>query len=280
MAKRLSKGERLRRNMLQQTRKAVRLEAATVKKLVADLKRFRANVTDSIARASGFQAFHLRNIRNSINDELALLEERMAATMAQGIKNSVRLGGQTGALFSRTLGVGVGVPVLSPALISTIANLSAELVTNISAEILSSINIAVSRGVLGELSQFDVIQRIGEFIPATSKAGATYRAEMIARTEMNRAYNTSQFGTMQEVAAADPALRKTWITAGDTRVRSSHVDAGVNYVAGGSPGAIPANEPFQLQGGTVMYPADPGGPAAEVINCRCQLMWVTEEEGQ
>jgi len=61
--------------------------------------------------------------------------------------------------------------------------------------------------------------------------------------------------------------QKMWITMGDKKVRKTH--AAINGAQ------IPANEPFILPGGLLMYPADSslGVAFSEVINCRCWAMY-------
>ena len=91
------------------------------------------------------------------------------------------------------------------------------------------------------------------------------RALRIAQTEMNAAAN---YGAM-EAATAAGMTRKFWITAGDIRVRP-----------GKKPRPGDANHQ-RLNGETVeigerfsnglMRPSEAGGPAGEVINCRCQM---------
>ena len=91
------------------------------------------------------------------------------------------------------------------------------------------------------------------------------RALRIAQTEMNAAAN---YGAM-EAAIAAGMTRKFWITAGDIRVRP-----------GKKPRPGDANHQ-RLNGETVeigerfsnglMRPSEAGGPAGEVINCRCQM---------
>jgi hypothetical protein len=57
---------------------------------------------------------------------------------------------------------------------------------------------------------------------------------------------------------------KTWLTSGDTEVRDSHISAGMKYAEG-----IPLEQPFEVGGELLMYPGDPAGSAANIINCRC-----------
>ena len=86
------------------------------------------------------------------------------------------------------------------------------------------------------------------------------RARSIARTQTAGAVS----GGRQAGQSAAGVKKKAWIDSGDEEVRSSHRDAAVRYADG-----IPVDEPFVIGGSFLMYPADPAGPAAEVINCRC-----------
>ena len=89
------------------------------------------------------------------------------------------------------------------------------------------------------------------------------RARLCAEDQSNVIYDISDF---------DDALHgnytyKTWETAGDNHVRNSHVE-----VEGLT---IPIDEPFQLQGGYMMYPHDDslGVDESELIMCRCSLSY-------
>jgi SPP1 gp7 family putative phage head morphogenesis protein len=79
----------------------------------------------------------------------------------------------------------------------------------------------------------------------------------IAVTETSIAFETGRAGAMK----AAGVQWKEWITAGDERVRASHVAMDGK--------TIPMDEPFQVGGASLMYPCDPSGPPGEVINCRC-----------
>jgi len=83
------------------------------------------------------------------------------------------------------------------------------------------------------------------------------RADLIARTETASAYSDAALESMR----AAGITRKRWVTAHDERVRISHSAAEME-------GAIPIDQPF---GNGLMEPADPDGPAEEVINCRCYI---------
>lgn len=90
-----------------------------------------------------------------------------------------------------------------------------------------------------------------------------WQAERIIRTEST---NIANFAIMQSAQTVFPAenLLKEWIASFDDRVRDTHAEAGA-----GEP--IPQSESFMVGGSLMMYPGDPSGPAAEVVNCRCSL---------
>lgn len=86
------------------------------------------------------------------------------------------------------------------------------------------------------------------------------RALSIARTSTAGAVGTGRHAGMGQAGVE----LKTWITSGDTEVRDSHVSAGTRYAQG-----IPFEQPFEIAGELLMYPGDPAGSAANIINCRC-----------
>jgi hypothetical protein len=113
----------------------------------------------------------------------------------------------------------------------------------------------------------------GEALPAETarRAAARYsdsllrvRGETIARTESLASLNaSSREAFMQAVesgAVREQDVRRVWRTASDSRVRESH--ARLNGESRG------LNERFS---NGLLYPLEPGAPAAEVVNCRCVI---------
>lgn len=96
----------------------------------------------------------------------------------------------------------------------------------------------------------------------TMSAFATYRAETIARTEVNGAYNAGTYESNQTLGDVGP-VEKYWIATGDDRTRETHREAD---------GQVRAfADPFSIGGSEMLYPHDPAGPAKEIVNCRCVL---------
>jgi hypothetical protein len=92
------------------------------------------------------------------------------------------------------------------------------------------------------------------------------RAQTIARTETLSAYGTASQGAITQAGFTF----KSWLTADDGKVRSSHQECQ-------DQGAIPVDESFT---NGLDYPGDPEGEADEVINCRCVLQAEEKPEGE
>jgi len=101
----------------------------------------------------------------------------------------------------------------------------------------------------------DLTKRIGDVL-GSSRA----RAQTIARTQISGAVGT---GRHEGLAAAGLELHG-WLSAHDDHVRKPHQDADKDYADG-----IPVNQKFKVGDDLLMYPADPAGSAANIVNCRC-----------
>lgn len=101
------------------------------------------------------------------------------------------------------------------------------------------------------------IRTMGEF--------SRYRAETIARTEANGAYNAGNFQSAQTLGSVGP-VEKYWISTADDRTRPSHREADGQTRA--------FADPFLIGGSEMLYPHDPAGPASEIVNCRCVIAFL------
>ena len=104
------------------------------------------------------------------------------------------------------------------------------------------------------------------------------RGETIARTEVLGAFNAGNRESLKQAAEqglVNPDnIQRVWRDASDGRVRDSHVSVDGTVVG--------MDEPFIVGGAPLMFPGDPSGPAAEIINCRCVARnvvdWIAEEQ--
>lgn len=122
----------------------------------------------------------------------------------------------------------------------------------------------IEKAILEGLTFQDIIDRIQNLVDVNNR-----RARTIVRTEVTRATN---YGHMLGAYDSEYEYTKTWVEVKDSRTRATHrhglgrdprTGAVVNGVGGET---VDFATPFS---NGLMFPGDPEGGAAEVINCRC-----------
>ena len=156
----------------------------------------------------------------------------------------------------------------------------AELFARLSLEYISSEMIRARITMVSETLRNQIVNVIGEgqatgsTLPEISKNLRTlsrsiprFRADMIARTEVHGAAN---YGADEAAKATGLKLRKEWVAVGDARTRDEHesMDGTV----------VDMDQEFNFGSYRLMYPGDRSGPARGVINCRCQIAHVVDDE--
>jgi hypothetical protein len=123
----------------------------------------------------------------------------------------------------------------------------------------------IERGIEKRKTIIEISEDIGEKV----KDFAGYRAERIARTEVLTAVSLGKAAAMEDMQEVfeDEPLVKVWLSAGDDRVRDSHVELDGE--------AIPVDETFD---NGLDFPRDPSGEAGEVINCRCDVLAIPKQD--
>lgn len=129
-----------------------------------------------------------------------------------------------------------------------------------------SITQEISRGIASSLPYSDIARNIS----SVSKAPLS-RAKTIARTEGHRIQQTSARDAQYAAKKRGADVLKQWDAALDGRTRDSHarVDGEIREL----------DEKFS---NGLMFPGDPSGGAAEVVNCRCtantRARWALDDE--
>ncbi len=96
-------------------------------------------------------------------------------------------------------------------------------------------------------------------------------ARRIARTEVQGAIEGGALAAAEATEqATGQAMFKRWLATSDARTRRSHA------IADGQ--IVPLKERFQVGRAQLKHPAWPGGPAKEVIQCRCTMQILTQAE--
>lgn len=134
------------------------------------------------------------------------------------------------------------------------------------AKLKKSITQEISRGIASSLPYSDIARNISN----VSKAPMS-RAKTIARTEGHRIQQTSSRDAQFAAKKKGADVLKQWDAALDGRTRDSHarVDGEIREL----------DEKFS---NGLMFPGDPSGGAAEVVNCRCtsntRARWALDSE--
>jgi hypothetical protein len=110
----------------------------------------------------------------------------------------------------------------------------------------------------------DTLESVQDRLAEVFTQAAETRADRIALTETT---GVAGFATHQAGEQAD-AAEQEWQTGGNPR--ETHVNADGQRVKIG--------EPFSVGASNLLYPGDPAGDAAEVVNCNCSLALVVDGE--
>lgn len=109
--------------------------------------------------------------------------------------------------------------------------------------------------------------QIAREIRASTNEISKNRAATIARTETHGAALAGIESSLKRKRIR--VRKKTWWTAQDDRVRDTH--AAVHGVT------IEMDAKFEVGKSRMSRPGDPEGDAEEVINCRCSILYTTED---
>ena len=226
----------------------------------------------SIYQSQIYQRNFQKSLKTQIDGFLKDLNSKQYATMTEYMEDCYK-NGYLGAMYSIHK---QGIPIISPIdqkkvtkAMFTDSKISKKLYTKLGEDVgLLKKRIAnnLSRGI-ATASDYKVIARN---IAADSNVGFN-RAMRITRTEGNRISNESAYDASMSAKDKGADVVKSWDAALDGRTRESHrqVDGEIREL----------DEPFS---NGMMYPSDPAGGAAEVVNCRCALLqrakWALDED--
>lgn len=99
-----------------------------------------------------------------------------------------------------------------------------------------------------------------------------YRSEVIARTESLRAVSIGNQAAIEQMlqqgSVDDQRVRRFWVFTKDERTRAAH-----RRIPSMNPEGVRLDEPFLTPLGSLMFPRDPNGTAANTIQCRCTVAY-------
>lgn len=115
-------------------------------------------------------------------------------------------------------------------------------------------------------------EQIDKMVDRYTDRYVKYRSETISRTEAIRATQVGNHQVWQQAVDSGQfqaaEVRRSWIYTHDGKARDAHV-----AIPSMNPDGVGLNEPFATPLGPLLYPGDPAGTAANVINCRCAVIY-------
>lgn len=149
------------------------------------------------------------------------------------------------------------------------ATVGAEKITQITKTTQEDIRRTINRGIRDGLSEREIGKLIRDIAPTKSAS----RAQTIARTEVHAASQASAQGVAE---AANLNMVRVWVSSKGERTRTIADGAKFDHRAADGQ-KVGMNEPFTIRGVNgdeqIMYPGDPSGSAANIINCRCSVVF-------
>lgn len=218
--------------------------------------------TGDLPQSVIYQVQYQRQLRSQIEGHLSRLRSQQYTTVA-GYLDDCYTDGFVGTMYDMH---GQGVPLLMPidqeSMIRAVqldSKISKGLYTRLGEDIdllKRKITAQVSRGISTGMSYAQVAQQLAGY----TRIGFN-NAVRIARTEGHRIQTTAAMDAMHGAKEKGADIVKQWDATLDDRTRESHmmVDGQIREL----------DEPF---GNGLLFPGDPNGGAAEVVNCRCAIL--------
>lgn len=256
-------------------------ERATLNKLKGIYKKALDDVNDRLAALKGraetenlqsviYQIQYQEALKKQINGILDTLNGDQFSTISEYLAKSYE-SGFVGAMYDiHGQGVSLIFPIDQDQVVQAVTldtKLSKPLYNKLGEDVnLLKKRVAnnISRGIAQGQSYSDIAKNIavgmvGNY--ARMNGGALYNAMRITRTEAHRISQQAAYDALKKAKDNGADVVKQWDATLDKRTRPSHarVDGEIREL----------DEPFS---NGLMRPGDPRGRAAEVINCRCQLL--------
>jgi hypothetical protein len=269
-----------------------RLEDGTIRQILALLEDTRKQVNALLANAENFEGYRLQQLQAQIENLIAQFEARANSVVRNAVSGSYDTGAQAAVGPLQALKMPKAFITPAPQLLNTLLTYDATLVTGITNEIRQAVDVQVRNVALGLQNSTtamtnltDLFGRMGVQQGKMVTSGISAKAERVLRTELQTAFNVSNYAQQQANAERMPGLLKRWIATADARTRPGHLR--IHNETRATP--IPVGEMYTVynitpsgivKGKTEMrYPLDPLAPGWARINCRCTQATIHPEIG-
>lgn len=225
----------------------------------------------SMIQSKIYQKNFQEQLQKQVDGILNHLQSNEYATIAEYLDDCYT-DGFIGTMFDAH---GQGIPIVAPidqeAMVRAVqleSKISKKLYTKLGEDVgllKKRITAEVSRAIATGMT----FKQVAKNLENQTRVGYN-KAVRIARTEGHRIQCSATMDAMETAKEKGCDVVKQWDSTLDARTRDSHakVDGEIRDI----------NKPFS---NGLMYPGDPNGGAAEVVNCRCALLqrakWAVED---
>lgn len=212
----------------------------------------------------------LPSVSNYVNTYTATRIREISETSQQAIRaaiNDAVVTGKNPKQIARVFRASVGLTHVQEMTVQRFRN---ALVNGDNAYV-NGLTLAPDVGDIAKLTE----SQIDKFVERYRLRASVSRSETISRTEALTAISVGQDLAIRNgitTGSISSQLYKKWLWSKDGRTRDAHV------LTGETNGWIPIDQAFVTPLGPMMFPRDPSGTAANVINCRCRMMYAMPED--
>jgi len=264
----LSKEKIFERKVKALMKQAGRMEDDAVRRVIKLLSDARKEVAAAVA-STEWQAFYLPQLKAAIERALEDFGQKYGVEMREMQRGFWEQGIDMTDLPLREIGIWQAFPEIDTTMLSILQGYSSDLVTGLARDAIKRINTEITLGLIGQKSPYEVMGAVGRNLKTKSIFKSIRdRADTIVHTEAGRVLEASSQLRKEAVAGVVPGMKKIWFYGHSPKSpRLSHLAAARRYAPDGDPGPIPVDEPFLVEGETLMYPKDPAGSAKNTIRC-------------
>ena len=234
-------------------------------------------VLKSRIQSKVYQKQYQDSLKKQVSDILDNMHENSYTTVADYLQKSYE-DGFVGTLYDLQ---GQGIPLAFPLDQETMvravqldSKISKGLYTHLGEDVTmlkKHITAQVSRGIASGMTFKQISQQLATKMTGQYKnpGGSLAYASRIARTEGHRIQCQAGMDACHKAKEKGADVVKQWDATLDGKTRSSHIDVDQQI-----------RELDEKFSNGLMFPGDPSGGAAEVVNCRCALLqrarWATK----
>lgn len=231
-----------------------------------------ARLAESQLQANDVRGF--RSAQLMLDGALAEFQRRFSQQVSDDI--AVGVNASVSLIDAPLAAAGVTVPplALNPTSLEAAQLFALDRVKALTADARDAISGILRRIYGGAIGINEGIKEVGASLNSKGifKSFAA-RAELIVRQEILTVQSQVAQARMTHRAAQMQGsgfiLLKSWLTAGDDRVRDAHAQAEDDYAKDSEPGPIAIDEPFIVDGEELLYPRDINGSLDNILGCRC-----------